>query len=212
MVVIYTPVYLTKLWTVYEIACFLSFENPVDRMSVVPTFTPIVLLGGIVTFWATQVLHVTIDVCTGIWWVVYVAYPFGYCVLMWILRRWARRKIDVRSRLERFRVDECTCFLEADRPVVQRNIILLMQAIGEVQESAPDEAALEAFDQRVRRELPGAFLGSVGVFGLRYKHVIALFACSYLPEKLDVMAAGLNHGLSARWSILLLVYSLTWVA
>merc|ERR1740121_1969778 len=42
MLVIYSDIYLTKLWTVYEVACFLS-THPASDIILMPIYLPIVV-------------------------------------------------------------------------------------------------------------------------------------------------------------------------
>merc|ERR1712194_760554 len=56
MVSLYTDVYLIKLWTVYEIACFLALHS-VSNIIVVPTFQPIFILCGIASSYVLVVLY-----------------------------------------------------------------------------------------------------------------------------------------------------------
>ena len=46
MVAIYSEVYLTKLWTVYEVACFLSL-HPTHHLTIIPFLLPKVFLGAL---------------------------------------------------------------------------------------------------------------------------------------------------------------------
>merc|ERR1712117_185394 len=61
LLVIYSDLYLIKLWTVYEVACFLCL-HPLQNMSVVPTFLPFVFLCGLATVLVGVVLDIIAEV------------------------------------------------------------------------------------------------------------------------------------------------------
>merc|ERR1719350_1662992 len=56
MLVVYSDIYLTKLWTVYEVACFLSL-HPTSNMTVVPISQPVLILAGMISLYATCVMN-----------------------------------------------------------------------------------------------------------------------------------------------------------
>merc|ERR1740121_2482032 len=55
MVAIYSDLYLTKLWTVYEIACFLAL-HPVSQLVVIPIYQPILVFGGIFMSYSASIV------------------------------------------------------------------------------------------------------------------------------------------------------------
>lgn len=186
MVAIYSDVYLTKLWTVYEAACFLAM-HPARNLTLAPTYQPVVIFGGVSAWYMKTLLLVflgtqhrlaslsNIVLCT-----------LFASVLSVILRRWAREQEGIKERLCRFRVEDCTCSCESDRPFVYYNIAVLMRAIDQVGMDATEEESLAAFNDVVRERLHMSFTASVGRFGLSYIQVAAIFICTELPRTVDV--------------------------
>lgn len=191
MVAMYTDIYLTKLWTVYEVACFLSLHHP-SRLHVIPNFQPLVVFGGAASVYFGSLMRTaagSLRLGLGL-----AATAAGLCVgiieVAILLRFWARVKEKIRKRVENFSVDDCTCFCEDDRPLVNRNIASLMRVTGEVNVEAPEQEALEAFNCIVRRRLSKSLTASIGPLGLGYLQVVAIFAPSILPMGADFFAFG----------------------
>lgn len=173
MVVIYTQEYLQKLWTVYEIACFLALHN-VDRVKIVPADLPVVALTTIVMLYLFQVVFVTTqntDVyqIAEMWSVPYVAMHF---VLALVYRGHARIRTGLFDALSSFDVHGCRVFCDSDRPMIYRNISVLMRAVRLVPEGTEDEPALSAFNKLIRDELPDVLALSSGLVGLRYAYAV----------------------------------------
>jgi len=191
MVVLYTDLYLTKLWTVYEVACFLSMHPP-SHLIVVPTFQPVLVFGGIVIMWCRRLLFVflteesfltlfTIDIFT---------YLPATCVSVVVFRRWAREKEAIHQRVANFQLDGCTCFCEDDRPVVYHSIAQLMRAIREVRRDASEQDALESFNGLVRECVSISITCSIGPIGLTYRHIVAILLCTFVPTYFDIYLMG----------------------
>mmetsp|Transcript_141134 Transcript_141134/g.450836 ORF Transcript_141134/g.450836 Transcript_141134/m.450836 type:complete len:624 (+) Transcript_141134:60-1931(+) len=196
MVALYTDVYLLKLWTVYEVAAFLSLHST-KRMNVLPTFVPMVFCSGMCLTYMSRIALLLSDVFTGF--ALGVPTLRSITALLWcyVIRQWARDKVSIRSRLENFSVSECICFDERDRPLVCRNIAVLMCLVEAVPKDSDEAAALEAFDKLVRAQLPHAIAGSVGRHVLKYKYLLCIALVddfSYLMDE----CAGLRHGMPVR--------------
>jgi len=99
VIVLYSNVYLKKLWTVYEVASFLVL-HPVDRMKVVPVTLAIVFVSVPLLFYITNIGHLVLQAyAIGLVEVV-VSHAFGLvCGFggMYLLRTWARDRILLRS-------------------------------------------------------------------------------------------------------------------
>lgn len=174
MLVIYTDVYLTKLWTVYEVACFLSL-HATSQMIVMPVHLPLVILGGVALIYVFALLAFVLRVWFNIADAFYVGFVLGFFPLVNMLRSWARTKTKIRDSMDVFMLENCICYCEEDRPVVYDNISLLMRATGVVGAEGTYEDARDAFNKLVRERLPGAFAASTGRFAFGYWHVVALF-------------------------------------
>jgi len=196
MLVVYTDVYLQKLWTVYEVAAFLSLHAN-HRMTVIPVICPTILIMVLLLGWVRNVLTLIMDV--------YVDFPqmldvvtliMGFIVLR-SLRQWAREKDAIEARLQNFTVRRCTCASEEDRPVVYRNIAALMRATLPDVDLTDDDNALDAFDNLVRADLPLALSSSFGKTVMPYKYVAAVMTTWDGPWLLDRLA-GLHNGMPIR--------------
>lgn len=210
MVVIYTDVYLTKLWTVYELASFLSL-HPLDHMLVIPTFVPTIFIVGLIAMYVALLLDTLSGVFLKIYFTHWVYLAASFYGLLLVLRGWSRDKAAMRQRLRTFSLDRCMCYCEEDRPVIYGNIAILMRSIGVAQPEATDVQAQEAFNMLVRISLPSALTASMGNIGLPYKHVVAMFACAYWPTYLDSLA-GFPAGMTVQETLADLVVSVLWTA
>mmetsp|Transcript_141133 Transcript_141133/g.450831 ORF Transcript_141133/g.450831 Transcript_141133/m.450831 type:complete len:619 (+) Transcript_141133:60-1916(+) len=196
MVALYTDVYLLKLWTVYEVAAFLSLHST-KRKNVLPTFVPMVFCSCMCLTYMSRIAELLSDVFTGFALSLPALMSFSALLWLYVIRNWERDKVSIRSRLEDFSVSECRCFDEKDRPIVYRNIAVLMRHVEAVPKDSDEDAALEAFDELVRAELPNAIAGSVGRHVLKYKHLVCVAAVTGLPDLMD-KSAGLRHGMPPR--------------
>ena len=112
LVVIFSDVYLTKLWTVYEVACFLPL-HPIEQMVAVPTFLPLAFF----VFFALSLLHAlvphythtVIDESVVKQWARMHGGVFA-AVFVEVFRHFARTRANANKRLAEFCVQDCTCF------------------------------------------------------------------------------------------------------
>mmetsp|Transcript_21166 Transcript_21166/g.45908 ORF Transcript_21166/g.45908 Transcript_21166/m.45908 type:complete len:670 (+) Transcript_21166:14-2023(+) len=209
MLALYTETYLMKLWTTYEVASFLSLHGA-SKMKVVPVRHAVLLLLSQGTCWL-------FSVCLGIshefsadYRVLYIAGFFlaGYFVRE--LRLWESEKVVLEDRVRFFRVQECTCAIETDRAIVYENISRLMRASGTVGKHASQDAALEAFNHRVRSELMGAFRLSLGRHAFQFQHYFTMGWFLSGGRTLD-MFVSLHLGLAPRYVICNCLFGATWV-
>lgn len=214
MLVIYTGLYLTKLWTVYEIACFLS-QHPAQSLVIVPTYQPVLVFGGVAIAYMRLLLVV---LCRSQGWPALPAFTStGFLAALGVailFRRWARAKEAIRRRVANFQVTECTCFHEDDRSLVHHNIALLMRAIGEVDDEVTEECACDAFNVFVRRKLSTSITASIGSLGLSYVQVVAMFSIDQLSQAVDSgLLAQLPYpeGWITHYRIFSMVYFSMWV-
>jgi len=196
ILVLYTDVYLLKLWTVYEVAAFLSL-HPTNRMKILPTFIPMLFFSCALIVYISRVTSMFVDLSTGFSYSVTIVMIITGMVLLYIIRQWTRAKVNLRSRLEDFSVSESSCFDENDRPIVYRNIAVLMRQIEAVPNDCSEAVALEAFNQLVRTELPNAIAGSVGRQVLKYRYLLGLSLAMDIPELLD----GLSNAMPVRYIV-----------
>lgn len=215
MLALYTDLYLTKLWTVYEIACFLALHPPTGLI-VVPMHQPIVVFGGAAILYASSLVFVALTSFGG---------PAGLTIpsvffvgglgCMTVLRLWAREKEAIQQRMAHFQVERCTCLNEADRPIVHKNIAALMRATGDIDEAATERDALAAFNGVMHSDLPRALIASVGPIGLRYRQSVALVLCTgWAGDIVDICFLGVvssEEEWVLRWRVCEAVYLATQV-
>merc|ERR1712137_1064449 len=114
--------------------------------------------------------------------------------------------------MREFTIDAAVCYDEADRPVVNGNIVAFMKKLELVHQQTWAEEALRAFDELVREDLPLALGASIGRVGIPYFRVaLPLSLFKYAPAALDRLALDyLGHGAlgSRREMALYIVYIL----
>lgn len=213
MLVLYTDIYLTRLWTVYEVACFLSLHST-SHLIVVPIYQSIVVFSFLAFAYAMLLVQ------SFFWsveqWLTILTYFYGlvFTAGMGLFRRFARDMEAIHRRLANFEVGQCTCSCEEDRPLVHNNIARLMRAGGRVGSVATESDALLAFNDFVRARLSRSLAVSIGPIGLRYRQVVLIFFIVVVPWSVDIYLLGVtssNAEWLARWRIGQAVRVATWV-
>jgi hypothetical protein len=219
MLVIYSDTYLHKLWTVYELACFMTL-HPRNRLTVVPVILADVMVMGINLFFLISVFD-TVSSMTAVrtalggaqsqtaGYILKVALALP-CVaaLCKVWRNWLHELSRIDEQAADFSVLKAECFNEGDRPLVQHSIARFMRGIGLVQQDASEQAALEAFDRKVHLEVPHALEVSVGRVGILYRHACVIFLPLALGN-MDRVGVALNEGESALRIFLLILLGTT---
>ncbi|CAK0884106.1 unnamed protein product [Prorocentrum cordatum] len=210
MVVCYSESYLRKLWTVYEVAVFLTLHPG-------STFCLRHELHWKTLFYGIGICSVT----SMIWHVVHSRginqslqnAPLGSltgvsvaasCVYYYI----ACFRLSISEHVNRFRVANAECFDESDRALVEQNIVLLMRHRGFVQEPASDSEVIAKFENLVRRELPLTLSASFGRSGIPYSTAV----CASLPyflQNVDSVAVQFLDGQAADVIFLMHVHRFT---
>ena len=165
MVVLYTPVYTTKLWTVYEMACFLSV-HPGGRLVWLPAdlwlavvFGPLLIMFNTVALWATSLRSTGEWITVPAWLLILPLLPAAVgatFVFDKVVRDQAKSEEDLRL----FSIRNAVCAVEGDRAIVEGNVASLMQDLKLVQADSTQEEALLAFDRLVQTTLPRAIRDS----------------------------------------------------
>lgn len=197
MVVLYTDIYLTRLWTVYEVACFLSLHNT-RHLVVISTYQPIMVFSFIAfayTLLLGQIFFPGIFLGLD---VLFTFYSLVFAAGFVLFRRWAREMEAIQRRVATFEVGQCSCTCEDDRPLLHKNIALLMRAGGLVGEGAAEPDALLAFNDFVRARLSRSLAASIGPVGLRYWHVVLMFFVIVVPLSFDIYVLGVPDA-QAEW-------------
>lgn len=171
MLVLHSNVYWVKLWTVYEIAAFLSLHR-VERMTVLPVQQAVffALCVPLCTVWqysATVLWFLGFGL--GAYFCLGIILAFVHIV---VHRLWARERQASFNTVSNFTVQNCQCCCEADRPVVYDNIRTLMIGCGVVSADSEEDVALAAFDELVRsRMIHRVVAGPLDHEGLRCDRV-----------------------------------------
>jgi len=178
MLVLLTETYLKKLWTVYEVASFLS-DHEMSRLDVVPIMLPISWLLFVSLVYSYQYFMLIVHLVGVPRWVGWIVNCAGSIVYIYALRFWAREKVDIRATIANFTVHNARCAVESDRQIVYTNIAVFQKACGRVPRTATEAEALEAFDEHVRTELLAQFEAVFGRFNFTHSEYILLsMACA----------------------------------
>eukprot|EP00929_Paragymnodinium_shiwhaense_P011698 TRINITY_DN11781_c0_g1_i2.p1 TRINITY_DN11781_c0_g1~~TRINITY_DN11781_c0_g1_i2.p1 ORF type:complete len:757 (-),score=140.16 TRINITY_DN11781_c0_g1_i2:446-2716(-) len=194
MLVVYSDVYLQRLWTVYELATFLAMRSG-SPIEVLPLAMPKALLVGLPLFallnalalWsssrsAADVLQVgaPTDLRMPLWGSIIASLPM---LVVAIFGRWWARGLDrIHAKVARFSIRDALCYDESDRAIVQGNVASFMKDVGFVLPTATEEDALQGFDALVHEDVPDALAASLGVVGVNYSHVVVAFMSETLSN------------------------------
>jgi len=206
MIVLYSDWYLKKLWTIYEVAAFLSLHD-VKKMTVIH------LQIAVIFFVSLLILFLVIFGDALLYWFglstlyVYVllllaAFGYGFAV-----RAVSRGRAELQQILATFSVQSCVCAVESDRAIVYGHIAALVREMFELPRMTEDEA-LGAFNALVRDELPQSFASALGPFCLPHWRMIVIWLCAFVPVTADRIAGGLQHGMPLRDVAITAVYYL----
>ena len=179
LVVLYTRVYTQKVWTVYEMACFLLL-NPEGHLVWLPlNLPPAILLGTAVSLladlasWTLRQRSVMTVVA-----IPYFLVPVAYIPSLFVfhigLRKVSREQAQSRADLRNFSIKDAVCAVERDRITVEDNVVSVMKLLEHVQPDCTREEALAAFDLLVRSKMPQLIRSSSGTAGLRYEYALTL--------------------------------------
>lgn len=187
MVVLYTNIYTRKLWTVYEMAAFLTIHSS-DRMDILPVFSAQTTTALICFIWVSRIFEMIALLASGVYYVVYgVMFVVG-CPGLLQMRKFAREQQAMRASVANFSAQGALCTVESDRQIVFANIVALMRFRGGVLPSATDEEARSQFDLLVQTNLGELLSTSLGEL-VRYRYALAagfLAECKYLDKVVGV--------------------------
>jgi len=163
MVILYSDAYLTRLWTVYELASYLLL-HPNGRVEFLPVDIPKFLMLGLVIASFTPRSNFY-----EFWW---VAELVGF-VLEALLCYWLaalQKKVD--NAFANFDMFETKCHFEGDRRIVESNVEAYMKHMGHVHVDATRMESLDAFNVLVRATVPELLRASWGAIGIPYRITI----------------------------------------
>jgi len=177
LVVLYTRVYTQKVWTVYEMACFLLLNPeghlvwlPVNLPPTILAGTAIALLADLVAWTLRRRFMMTVVAIPD--YLPSLAYIPGLIVLHIQFRKVSREQAQSRADLRNFSIKDAVCAVESDRTTVEGNVVSVMKLLEHVQPDCTREEALAAFDLLVRSKMPQLIRSSSGIAGLRYEYAL----------------------------------------
>eukprot|EP00928_Gymnodinium_smaydae_P064965 TRINITY_DN48184_c0_g1_i1.p1 TRINITY_DN48184_c0_g1~~TRINITY_DN48184_c0_g1_i1.p1 ORF type:complete len:521 (-),score=58.34 TRINITY_DN48184_c0_g1_i1:164-1726(-) len=218
-IILYSDVYLSRLWTVYEIACWLSMHGTA-QLRILSTFKAwmlVVLLLKIYTiqFSASFVMYLfglnpyEDDRSLAVF-LTCLAFIIAMCP---IIRIWKRKVDKMQVVIAQFRVREALCHVASDRPLVYRNIARLMQAAGLVDFSASEDVALDRFDEYVHVNVSHALGASLGHTFMSYREKSFIHFIGFMPDIVDnVIAVWRSEGVTRTILVVANTLSFTFLA
>eukprot|EP00929_Paragymnodinium_shiwhaense_P051908 TRINITY_DN26047_c0_g1_i1.p1 TRINITY_DN26047_c0_g1~~TRINITY_DN26047_c0_g1_i1.p1 ORF type:complete len:840 (+),score=181.93 TRINITY_DN26047_c0_g1_i1:198-2717(+) len=203
-VVVYSDTYLQKLWTVYELACFMAL-HPRGHVVVLPTFmSALVLLGNALNSLLVCAVYVTslrsMQEKMGrsqSYFLLAIVMLATNVLLCSMMRHWAREQKQFKQRLASFSIARATCYDENDRPIVNKNVVSLIRGIHEPMQRVSQDRVLAAFDKLVKIVVPEYMKNSIGRVGLPYRYVVAIALCHFM-HLFDNVAVWLRSGRGGR--------------
>lgn len=210
LLVVYSDVYLRRLWTVYELASFLSLHQDCSRIVLLPTWQPIPIAGMMLGLAFTSIfVHFRLDYFTGVpiysllW-----ALNTGSCAF--VIRRWNKYMRDIEQTIESFSIRHAAVAVEADRAIIEGNVTTFMRYIGRVPPDTTEGEALDAFDAMVRKELPSSLRYSFGPHAFPYLTILASSMTFFLVALDQATWFLLNDAPVAAASRLIYRISVSW--
>jgi hypothetical protein len=190
MLILYTDDYLTRLWTIFEVALFLATHRPEDIV-MVPEFLPKVIFGGSLCAVGLQVVVANMLTCKELglsadWeWPKYVALFFvalAGCVGFTLLRRWLAEVQNMKRSMSKFDIRCCEVTNPFDRNEIYRKIVALERCISHTYEAtarlppgASEEEALAHFSRRIAFDMPRLVQQQFGRNGIPYAFIMAMY-------------------------------------
>lgn len=209
LLILYSDLYLQKLWTVYEVACFLS-GNSTQAIEVVHVNLPLVFISMMS---ASYFSHLALE------WVrivdvrIIFLFSYGSFASAWSISCRLGHKALARTwkRLANFKVEQALCASEADRPYVKSNIAAMMKVRLYVVPEATQKEALDAFDELVRVHVYTSMKTALGTSPLDRSEYLLMFGLTLFAQQLDYISALVRrNGIfnSDVWKIGLLYFTL----
>eukprot|EP00405_Crypthecodinium_cohnii_P025945 CAMPEP_0206499074 /NCGR_PEP_ID=MMETSP0324_2-20121206/51473_1 /ASSEMBLY_ACC=CAM_ASM_000836 /TAXON_ID=2866 /ORGANISM="Crypthecodinium cohnii, Strain Seligo" /LENGTH=435 /DNA_ID=CAMNT_0053985583 /DNA_START=10 /DNA_END=1316 /DNA_ORIENTATION=+ len=177
LLVVYSSVYLRKLWTVYEVAAFtMQRKDATKHMKVLPVslITVVLVQFALCYLWAAVVVLLmefgaVMDnrLVAPVLAALEAAYLFA-------IRTWQREKRNMKDSILHFKVRECLCSVVDDRQLVYSNIRALLRGVELILPAATLDEALDTFDALMQTRFRHAFGSAFSRCALEYRHYIFL--------------------------------------
>lgn len=200
MLVLFTGVFCNKLWTIYELACFMYTQR---TLRLVPVMMGGVVLKGTASlgvcflFYAllVHVLALPADLQMLVNAVIVEVEALYFC---YKIRKW---QCDLKKSivdLRKFKIASAECFFEEDRAMIAKNISSFMKSMNYAPENAPEEKALAVFESFVQTKMPRVVLERVGYGGFPYRFAL-LVPLSWDLFVLDIVSTRQQNGFDAKF-------------
>lgn len=204
LVVLYSDLYLERLWTVFELSTFLALK-PNGRLLVQP-----VALGPLTFFFvaiqAFRVLEVVLlpsrwdqllsDPVTFAWGVTVMSLDLlGLLLCALLLRIWGRTRASLAQQAAAFSFCRAKCHVEADRDQISTAIQVLAEKVGLVHQEASLKECISSFEGLVRLQVPQRMRREFGKTGIPFK-TACLIALPSMAMVLDFAVLRLRGLLS----------------
>jgi hypothetical protein len=224
MLVCYSDEYLQKLWTVYEVSSFMLL-HPGSAMHVShPWYAKFLIVGMVVVFAQCTlsqslrldeflddvvdppVLKAVVDPTEMRSILVASICQVPTTVVMAVMvSKVAGHWVSMSERIKRFRFNDAACYDEADRGVVQQNIIVFMKHQGHADKDASDADIICKFEGMIHNDMPTLFAASLGRVGFPY-HIAACLMLPYSLQSIGEASAGLGVGAPLKTLLFRLAY------
>lgn len=184
LVILYSDVYLTKLWTVYELSCFMMTRTNYDMQVIHTSIVPIFFVP--LTYFYLWKLSYLVPIVSAIGDPVSLLLGLLGCA---VFRRGHHHLKSTWEHLETFRVEDATCFDPADRPVVEGNIEAFLKCKGHIAWEATTADTMQVFNELVQSIVARAMKRSLGTSPLPLHLVVIMWSLTISAADLDVASA-----------------------
>ena len=214
MAVLYTGTCTKKLWTVYEMACFLCL-HPGGRLEWLPVDLPPAVYVGSLLAWLNGMLFGLLTVASARKvfavprWILPVS-AVTATLVTFVFRKMARDQTMSAADLRHFSIQNAHCAVESDRVVVECNVASLMRDLKLVPADSTRENALAVFDLMVQDTLPRAIRDSMGRVGVRYEHLVIIQAV-YIFGVFDIVGGFVFAGSNVQLVVAAILSQITLV-
>lgn len=196
MLVCYGDDYLRKLWTVYELGCYLSIHRSKSVILVPVAFAPFLI--GILIF---MYVCVPLSKYSGLDPLSADLFLIGFGTIVarvgatGLFMQFKR----IHDTVEDFHIRHTTCFDDRDRGLVEGNIVDCMKTLALVPNDVSHDVAISYFNHMVRARVPSYLVKSMGNVGVPW-HILVMFGgLVELPGSIDnLVAVTLSKSLRAN--------------
>mmetsp|Transcript_22681 Transcript_22681/g.65357 ORF Transcript_22681/g.65357 Transcript_22681/m.65357 type:complete len:578 (+) Transcript_22681:30-1763(+) len=217
MIILFSDTYFRKIWTVYELACFLCTKT-VDKCVFLSVYHPPVIICGwwlIFGYFAVQPLWRMIPGVNPVMVTFLVGLLVAYIALLVAGRGW-HDIAQLQARLRHFSMEECHCHDERDRPIVYQSVAAFMKYRHVVRRCCTVKESLHAFEAQVQTQMADIIDSIVGRTMLRYRQALTI-AWPQLLAGVDTVGAKCARGDTVLATVMAATYNtaealLTWPA